>query len=169
MSEDGTNTPKFKVTDRRAFASDGTPRADVDAESEQAREDESGDSQDRREPDAGARAGVVDEHPPAPQPPGPRDDGESGTEEGAGAASPRFMDLVSMLATQALVHLGEMDHPGTGTTREELTSAQLMIDFLEVLAQKTAGNLDPTEDRALRDVLYDLRMRFLAKAKVINF
>ena len=170
MSEDGTKTPKFKVTDRRAFASDGTPRTDVDAETDELQPvdiDSSDDAHAQEGVESHAR--LADEGDSQTGSALPEQDAEPGAGEPPRAANPRFMDLVSMLATQALVHLGEMDHPGTGTTREELTSAQLMIDFLEVLAEKTEGNLDSAEDRALRDVVYDLRMRFLAKAKVINF
>lgn len=157
MSDDATKTPKFKVTDRRAFASDGTPRHDPSSET--------GEHEPSADEAVYVPAAPVEEtEPPREEilPPDPQD-------ARSHSATPRFNDLVSMLATQALMQLGEMGQAGSGTTREELQGAQLMIDLLEVLSDKTQGNLDPTEEQSLRDVLYDLRMRFLAKAKVLNF
>jgi len=96
---------------------------------------------------------------------------ESTTEEAAEAKqhtmadanSPeaRFTILVSSIATQALVGLGEFEHPITKQKEIDLGSAQYSIDLLQTLVDKTKGNLNPDEERYLTGILYDLRMRFV--------
>jgi hypothetical protein len=43
--------------------------------------------------------------------------------------------------------------------------ARNTIDVLGLLKEKTKGNLDPEESKLLDALLYDLRTRFVAKAK----
>ena len=43
--------------------------------------------------------------------------------------------------------------------------AKHSIDMLALLEEKTRGNLDGEEERILQQVLYDLRMRYVAIAK----
>ena len=73
-----------------------------------------------------------------------------------------------MLATNALVQLGEVPDPGSGEKIENLRAAQDMISFLEMLEKKTQGNLDENEEEALEQIVYDLRMRFMAKANILK-
>lgn len=77
-----------------------------------------------------------------------------------------FTDLVNMLASNALVQLGEVPDPLSGKPAENLSGAQVMIAFLEALQKKTKGNLSQDEERILDNVLYDLRMWFVAKSNV---
>lgn len=76
-----------------------------------------------------------------------------------------FSVLVASLATQASVGLGDIPHPLTGKTEVNLGEARFHIDMLEILQEKTKGNLTPEESRALDAVLFDLRMRFVEKAR----
>ena len=77
---------------------------------------------------------------------------------------PDFAMFVTGLATQALIHLGEMEHPVTKKREKNLEEAKYTIDLLEMLEEKTQGNLSADEKRYLDQVLYDLRMRFVASA-----
>ena len=43
--------------------------------------------------------------------------------------------------------------------------AKQIIDTLGMMEEKTRGNLDADEERLLKSVLYDLRMRFVQKSK----
>jgi Domain of unknown function (DUF1844) len=79
----------------------------------------------------------------------------------APAAPVSFSTFVLGLSTQALMHLGEVEHPVTGTTERDLPAAQHVIDVLGVLSAKTAGNLDSAEQALMESVLYDLRMRYV--------
>ncbi|HMP03439.1 MAG TPA: DUF1844 domain-containing protein [Gemmatales bacterium] len=76
-----------------------------------------------------------------------------------------FASLVSSLATQALVGLGELEHPLLDKKEVHLAEARFHIDLLEMLAVKTQGNLTDPEKRLLDGLLFDLRMRFVEAAK----
>ena len=76
-----------------------------------------------------------------------------------------FLMFVSSLATQAMVHLGAIPDPVTGQTAEDLDHAKYMIDLLDLLQEKTKGNLDDQEAQTLKSVLYDLRMTYVQKTK----
>jgi hypothetical protein len=75
-----------------------------------------------------------------------------------------FITLISELAMQASLFLGEIPDPETNQPIEDLNRAKYLIDELGVLEQKTAGNLTPDEARALKNILYELRMKFVRKA-----
>lgn len=73
-----------------------------------------------------------------------------------------FEVLVSMLFTQALGFLGEMPDPASGETEINKPFAKHTIDTLEMLSEKTAGNLSDDERRILSEALHALRMAFVA-------
>src|SRR6187431_2519437 len=56
-----------------------------------------------------------------------------------------FEMLVSTLATEALVAMGQVPHPGTGKAELRRNQAQYLIDTLDILRQKSQGNLTPAE------------------------
>ncbi|MEO0528961.1 MAG: DUF1844 domain-containing protein [Planctomycetota bacterium] len=70
--------------------------------------------------------------------------------------------LMSSLATEALISMGQMPHPATGQVVKARNQAKYLIDTLELLQEKTAGNLTPDEATALGDILHQLRMAFVA-------
>ncbi|WP_236615082.1 DUF1844 domain-containing protein [Desulfovibrio sp. X2] len=76
-----------------------------------------------------------------------------------------FSTFVLSLASSALVHLGEVPAPESGTMQEDLTLAKHTIDILCMLKCKTAKCLEPDEARLLEDVLFELRMKYVAKTK----
>ena len=57
----------------------------------------------------------------------------------------------------------------TGQQNEDLQAARQSIDILTILKEKTKGNLTFEEQRLLDQLLYELRMKFLSKSKVIRF
>ncbi len=66
------------------------------------------------------------------------------------------------LATTAAVHFGDIADPNTGKPGEpNLAAAAQMIELLEMLQQKTKGNLIDAEAKLIDDLLYELRMRFV--------
>jgi hypothetical protein len=69
------------------------------------------------------------------------------------------------LSTQALMYLGEIPNPATGQAETDLGGVREMIDIISMLQEKTRGNLDAAEARLFEKVLYDLRMRFVEKAR----
>jgi len=76
-----------------------------------------------------------------------------------------FASFVVGLSTQALVHLGEVRHPDAGAAPVDLDAARQIIDILAMLRTKTEGNLDSAEATLLENALYDLRMRFVQRAR----
>lgn len=83
-----------------------------------------------------------------------------GTPPGFGA--PTFYDLVAVLAEPVSLYLGDIPLPD-GQSAENLEMARLHIDLLDVLRQKTAGNVSAQESAVLEDVLYRLRLRYVQK------
>ena len=71
--------------------------------------------------------------------------------------------LLSMLATEALVALGEVPHPATEKVQLQPNQAKYLIDTIDVLRQKTKGNLTTTEQQIIDSLLHQLRMVFLSK------
>ncbi|SPF50915.1 conserved hypothetical protein [Syntrophobacter sp. SbD1] len=72
--------------------------------------------------------------------------------------------FIFSLSSSALVHLGEIPEPETSQKRVDLPIAKQIIDTLGMLQEKTKGNLDQDEERLLKSVLYDLRMRYIQKS-----
>ena len=76
-----------------------------------------------------------------------------------------FMAFVMSLNTSALFHLGEIADPVTGEKMLDLSLARHAIDTLALLENKTKGNLTDDETEMLKNVLYDVKLRFVAVAK----
>ena len=85
-------------------------------------------------------------------------------EVGAGHAEPppaSFAMVVSSFVAQALISMGDMQNPIDGQRHVDLESAKFSIDILQVLSEKTKGNLTDEEKKMLDGALYDLRMRYV--------
>ncbi len=79
-----------------------------------------------------------------------------------GAAGPvNFFELLNVLVMQAAVALGGVVGPRGEQIPPNVHSAKYFIDLLDVLAEKTKGNLTDEEKRALESVLYELRLQYV--------
>ena len=133
----------FRVTDKRLFSEDGQPR-----------ENAAEQTQNRREPEKAAtnqQGGA----PVADQPPGT-------------GAHIDFPSYILSYYTQSLVLLGEVPNPYTNKKEEDLEAARHTVDILGMLQEKTKGNLSPEENQLLESVLYEVRMKYMAKIKKIK-
>ena len=128
----------FKVTDRRLFNPDGTPREPLT-------------------PEESRPAPEVLEAPVA-QDFGPEVDEFSD----APPEMTEFMNVVMEFAATAFIHLGLAEHPATGRPQVNLPAAQQAIEMLRILQEKTTGNLTPEEDQFFSGLLADLQMRFVS-------
>jgi len=84
------------------------------------------------------------------------------------AALPKldFSTLIVSLSTSALYSMGLAPDPATGKTQApNLTMARQTIDTLELLEEKTRGNLDTDEQSLLKSLLYELRLRYVEVRK----
>jgi hypothetical protein len=80
-----------------------------------------------------------------------------------------FATLVMSLSQTALVHLGVAPNPDSPEPAElDLELARQTIDLLDVLQDKTKGNLSGEEERLLNEALFDLRTRFVQISKGKN-
>lgn len=76
-----------------------------------------------------------------------------------------FPAFVMSLNTSALYHLGEIADPATGKKIVDLDLARHAIDTLVLIQEKTKGNLSGDEDELLKNILYDIKLRFVNVAK----
>ena len=72
-----------------------------------------------------------------------------------------FTTFVMSLNTSALFHFGELADPETGKSSQDLVLAKHTIDTLNLLKEKTTGNLSKDEENLLETVLYDLKIRYV--------
>ena len=87
----------------------------------------------------------------------------SETESAGGAVSIDFSTFVLSLGTSALYQLGQVANSESGAPLADPNRplARQTIDTLEMLAEKTRGNLDPDEAKLLESILYELHMKFV--------
>ena len=78
---------------------------------------------------------------------------------------PDFNFFITTLALQASIFLGQMPNPVTDKKEEDLNQAKFIIDTLAILKEKTKGNLNADETSLLENVLYELRMQYIAKTQ----
>ncbi|HEY0791822.1 MAG TPA: DUF1844 domain-containing protein [Chthoniobacterales bacterium] len=83
----------------------------------------------------------------------------------AGEMTQRFIEFVLMHAQNAAFMLGQIPHPQTGKPEVNLEMAQLLIDQLVMIQQKTAGNLNSDEARILNGTLSNLQLAFVEAAR----
>ncbi len=145
MTDESEQPKGFQVKDRRRFTETGEVR-------DEAERDEPLDR--AAEPARSARS-EGSERPEAPQ-------REALDHEAAEISLSTFL---MSLSTQALMCLGEIPNPVTGKPEADLGAVRELIDIIALLQEKTRGNLDAAEARLFEKILFDLRMRFVEKAR----
>lgn len=78
-----------------------------------------------------------------------------------------FSSIVFPFYTQALMKLGVLQDPSQ-PQEENLELARRLIDILDLLKDRTKGNLEPDEEKFLEGCLQQLKVHYLEKAKVIK-
>lgn len=145
MGSGESKSSGFTVTDRRAFDDSGQPRVEP------------------AEPtgpvgpvhDAAAPTGEAEPKPDLER------SADAGAPAGGSLPAVDFHTFVLSLGSSALLHLGELEHPDAGGPRKDLPLAKHTIDILDMLEQKTKGNLTPAEEKLISSLLYDLRLRYV--------
>lgn len=72
-----------------------------------------------------------------------------------------FNTFILSLNTAALVHLGELPDPITNKKEPNLTLARHTIETLEMLREKTKGNLTTDEENLLNAIIYELKLKYV--------
>ena len=78
-----------------------------------------------------------------------------------GEMTQRFIEFVMMQAQNAALFLGQIPSPKTGEPEVNLDLARMFIDQLEMIQEKTRGNLTNEEMMVLRNTLSNLQMAFV--------
>lgn len=155
----------FKVTDRRLFNADGSPR-EVPPEERPAPEPVNTSTAPKAEVQpAQATATTEQIAGEAPASLAVEDDldREPTPEEVAAARDPAsFVNFLMSIASNAASALGMMEHPVTHERGVDLELGKHWIDVLGMLQKKTKGNLTSQEKQMLESLLSDLRMQFVS-------
>lgn len=69
--------------------------------------------------------------------------------------------LLTSLATEAMISLGVIPHPATGQVARLPNQAKYLIDTIEMLRDKSKGNLTPGESQLTEQMLHQLRMAYI--------
>ena len=139
MPEEKEEKKDFVVKDRRIFAEENLDKEEKSekeapaAEEKKAAETEEAD----KKPDAEAQ------EPPLQFP------------------EINFATFIASLNASALLQLGAIEDPTTGTKNKNLPMAKQTIDILSMMQEKTAGNLTQEEENLLKNILYDLRLMYV--------
>lgn len=86
---------------------------------------------------------------------------EPGAEERGPLPEANLGSLINMMTTQALFAMGVLKVKGQDNPPVDLELARYNIGMLEVLLDKTKGNLTDDEEAALKNTLTELRMGFV--------
>ena len=90
---------------------------------------------------------------------------EEQTPHDPGGLKMDFSTFILSLNASSLIHLGEIHDPQLKEISVNLPAAKHTIEILEILKDKTVGNLDDNENKLLEDVLYNLRLKFVQHSK----
>ena len=72
-----------------------------------------------------------------------------------------FTNFILSLSTSALFHFGDFPDPASGKMQKNLSAAKQTIDLLDMINEKTKGNLNEQEKNLIQGVLYELKMRYV--------
>ncbi len=142
MTDEEIEGKGFVIKDRRRFTEEGEQKEEAPVDEKVERPETS--TQEKEKVEFEAPQEEV-EQPPLPE--------------------INFSTFIFSLNTSALLHLGEVPDPGTGKQQEDLAMAKQTIDLITMLEEKTKGNLTPDEENLIKHILYDLRLRYVQKAK----
>ena len=161
MSEEQTN---FKVTDRRLFNADGSPR---DLSPEETVEIKA-ETPINTEPPQKSVSPAETQATPAAQSAGAAEQSQPEIQDEIdipGAEDPAsFANFLMSIASNAASSLGMMEHPVTHKREVDLELGKHWIDVLGMLQDKTRNNLSPQEKQILEGLLADLRMQYVSLA-----
>ena len=79
----------------------------------------------------------------------------------SGEMTRRFIEFVLMQAQQIALMLGQIPGPDGKPMEPNLPVARIFIDQLEMIREKTRGNLTTEESDVLNKVLADLQLAFV--------
>lgn len=79
-----------------------------------------------------------------------------------------FLQLIIQHQQLAFMGLGLMENPMTNKKEENLDYAKTAIETIEVLREKTKGNLTAYEDEFVSNILSQLQMKYVEKSGTVQ-
>ncbi|MFO7525267.1 MAG: DUF1844 domain-containing protein [Ignavibacteriaceae bacterium] len=76
-----------------------------------------------------------------------------------------FIQLVLQNQQMAMMSLGKLENPVAGKTEKNLEFAKLSIDTLDMIKEKTKGNLSEYEQKFLDETLRELKLVYVSETK----
>ncbi len=138
----------FVIRDRRIFTDEDT-------------EAEAKDEKTKTHPATDEPAQPPPEIEPAPEAEAAEPAETDASEEQPPFPEINFSTFIVSLNASALLHLGAIEDPTTGQKTKNLSMAKQTIDILNMLEEKTDGNLNNEEKNLLKNMLYDLRLMYV--------
>jgi len=154
MPDKHPDSDEVRVVDRRRFTTEGERRAGVDVEPPAPPPP----APDTRPPATSVASSPVT----AAEDPQSREARQAYDRQAGRRATLDFETLIRSFAGTAMLQLGLVEDPVHGRIPPDLEAARETIDMLGLLEEKTRGNLTPSEQRFLDEVLYQLRVSFVA-------
>jgi hypothetical protein len=162
MSEEQTN---FKVTDRRLFNADGSPRELSPEETVEIKAETKSVTNEPPQPSASpAETQAVPSTESAGAAEQAHAEGQDEIEIPGADDPASFANFLMSIASNAASSLGMMEHPVTHKREVDLELGKHWIDVLGMLQEKTRNNLSPQEQQILEGLLADLRMQYVSLA-----
>lgn len=156
----------FKVVDRRLFTETGELRKDA---VEQERRDQEAAAQNAAKKAGAGRPAPNNAHGDAAKTPvETKEPSASDTLAEEIPASRPFQMLVDFLTRNAAAMLGGVADPRTGQAFLDLEGAREMIDLLDVLREKTQGNLAQQDEDLLIEVIGSLKLTYMEVSKAAS-
>lgn len=72
-----------------------------------------------------------------------------------------FIQLVMQNQQMAMMSLGKLENPVAGKTEQNLEFAKLSIDTLDMIKEKTKGNLSEYEEKFLDETLKEVKLVYV--------
>lgn len=169
MSKDEKQSPKeqIKVTDKRIFTAEGDLREEFRGQIQpaepsfapvEAPREESAAPAERQPP---VEKRVRDEGSPTGH-----DRRRTMADKAANPGTP-FSNFIEPLIAQAYMSLGMLRNPYQPQPTIDAASARQMIDIIQLLHEKTAGNLTPEEEDFLDTHMGELKLAYVQRTKNI--
>jgi hypothetical protein len=76
-----------------------------------------------------------------------------------------FIQLVMQNHQMAMMSLGKLENPVAGKIEKNIEFARLSIDTLEMIKEKTKGNLSEYEEKFLDETLREVKLVYVSETK----
>ena len=152
---------ELKVTDKRIFTPEGELREEFRDEIKPASDPMAAKPAEPKPVEKPAEKKADKKEPP------PREDRRRTIADKAQNPGTAFTDFVEPLIAQAYMSLGMLRNPYQAKPQIDTAAARQMIDILNMLKEKTEGNLTPDEDDFLSTHLGELKLAVVQRTKTI--